>query len=452
MKDQAAPSFLRFLGAEVLWWIAWFVFSYVIGLDIGRQLESPFFWAAVAVFTAWAVVRWRRLSREHLEAVAAARGPGGHHDPESAGRGPSLGHSEPIRRGLIAFVIIGFAALIIANLAADPDIGKDRTVLLASEESEAGDEYWSSAAFEDGSYEYWSSTAAAFDVELLGLALYEWSLLVGIVFITIEIAVVMLRRRANRRLWFMDSLASLSTQIPFYVIEIFTVVAMIGAYFFIWDKVSLWHLPVNWWTILLGVLAADFAYYWEHRTSHEVRLLWTGHSVHHSSPILNTAVAFRFGPFEPVLAVVFHLPLVLLGFHPAIVIAGELAVQAYQFWIHTEVIGRLGPLDRFLNTRSNHRVHHGSDQKYLDRNHGGILVVWDHVFGTYQAEEERPTYGLTTQINTTNPIKVWFSEFPSLFADLKASRSWREWLGYLFNRPGWRPSGEVPLEAHAVGG
>lgn len=110
----------------------------------------------------------------------------------------------------------------------------------------------------------------------------------------------------------------------------------------------------------------------------------------------------------------FHLPLVLLGFHPALVILGELSLQAYQLWIHTEVIGRLGPLDRVLNTPSNHRVHHGSDAKYLDR--------------------------LTTPIGTTNPLKVWFSEFPPLFRDLRNARTWGEWWGFLLNRPGWRPT------------
>ena len=247
------------------------------------------------------------------------------------------------------------------------------------------------------------------------------------------------RPQGDRRLWTLDTLASLSTQIPFYVVELGTTIAMLGSYFVLWDHVTPVQLPINWATIALGIVAADFAYYWEHRTSHEIRLLWTGHAVHHSSPIFNTAVAFRFGPFEPVVAVLFHLPLILAGFHPAIVILGELTVQAYQFWIHTDVIGRLGPLDAVLNTPSNHRVHHGSDDKYLDRNHGGILIVWDRLFGTYQAEEETPTYGLTTPINTTNPLKVWFSEFPPLFQDLRTAGSWRARWAFLVNRPGWTP-------------
>ena len=171
-----------------------------------------------------------------------------------------------------------------------------------------------------------------------------------------------------------------------------------------------------------------------------MRILWTGHAVHHSSPIFNTAVAFRFGPFEPILAIVFHLPLVLLGVHPAIVVLGELSVQAYQLWIHTDVIGKT----RTHRPGVQHTVepsgfHHGCDDEYLDRNHGGILMIWDRLFGTYQAEVHTPTYGLTTPIETTNPLRVWTSEFPPLYADLRTAESWRDWWGYLLNRPGWQP-------------
>lgn len=269
--------------------------------------------------------------------------------------------------------------------------------------------------------------------------------------IAIEAVRLFRRPKGQRKLWFFDSIASLSTQIPFYVVEVLSVIAMIATYFFLWDNFTLWQMPVNAWTIGLAIMAADLAYYWEHRTSHEIRLLWTGHAVHHSSPIFNTAVAFRFGPIEPFVAIMFHLPLILLGFHPALVIMGELTVQAYQFWIHTDVIGRLGPIDKVLNTPSNHRVHHGSNAKYLDKNHGGILMIWDHLFGTYQAEEETPTYGLTTPIETTNPLRVWFSEFPPLFADLREALTWREWWGYLINPPGWKPAHGNEIMAQLTG-
>jgi sterol desaturase/sphingolipid hydroxylase (fatty acid hydroxylase superfamily) len=367
-------------------------------------------------------VRWRRLSGGGPTERNEANPAGGHHDVTPVHRD---GHR--VQRGLVGYFLVALGVLIVSTLSADSDIADGRTLLI-------GDEV-------DGdSFMNWSESVAAADAEILGLTVYDYSLLIGLVFIALEMVRLWRKPKGDRKLWFFDSLASLSTQIPFYLVEVLSVLAMISAYFFLWDNATLWQLPVNGFTIFLAIIAADFAYYWEHRTSHEIRLLWTGHAVHHSSPVFNTAVAFRFGPIEPFVAVMFHLPLILLGFHPALVIMGELTVQAYQFWIHTDVIGRLGPVDAVLNTPSNHRVHHGSNNKYLDKNHGGILMIWDRMFGTYQAEEETPTYGLTTQIETTNPLKVWFSEFPSLFADLRSAASWREWFGYLINPPGWTPS------------
>lgn len=418
------PSLARFLGADALWWLAYIVLCYIVGWDFVAQLRSPAFWLVAVALAGWTIHRWRQARTPELEARAETLHHGNQVVEDAGPRG------ERVRRLLVGFVAIALVALVASTFLVDQTIAEGRTLLL-------GDE------FLDGSYAGWSESFAALDTELWGLAIYDYALLVGIVIIAIEVIALFVRRNqsgSDRRLWLLDSFASLSTQVPFYLIEIFTVTAMIGAYFFIWDTLTLVRLPVAWWTIGLGILAADFAYYWEHRAGHVIRLLWTGHAVHHSSPIFNTAVAFRFGPFEPVLAVLFHLPLILLGFHPAIVILGELTVQAYQFWIHTEVIGKLGPLDRFLNTPSNHRVHHGSDRKYLDKNYGGILIVFDRLFGTYQAEEETPQYGLTQQINTVNPFKVWFSEFPALFADLRASRTWAEWWGYLLRGPGWSPS------------
>ena len=247
-------------------------------------------------------------------------------------------------------------------------------------------------------------------------------------------------RLSKRRL--LETLASLSTQIPFYAAEALTFGLVVAGYYAIFYFVAPLHIPVTPWTVVLAVLAADFVYYWEHRASHRIRLLWVAHAVHHSSPILNSSVAFRFSAFDPLISAESHLPLILLGFDPILVFFGQLVVLSYQTWIHTEVIGRLGPLDAVVNTPSNHRVHHGSDRKYVDRNYGGILMVWDRLFGTYQPEEETPVYGIKPAINTVNPIKVWFSEIPSLFRDLTSASSHEQILGYLFRYPGWKPRSE----------
>ena len=267
----------------------------------------------------------------------------------------------------------------------------------------------------------------------------EWTLLVALALIGLEILNDLIRRRSpGRRL--LDGLASLSTQIPSIIAELGIFAATVVVYYTAYEYLTPVQIPVNLWTVVLAVLAADFVYYWEHRWAHEVRIFWVSHAVHHSSRVMNTPVAFRFGPFEGILAALVHLPLVLIGFDPLLVFFGQVVVLGYQTWIHTELVGRLGPLDRVLNTPSNHRVHHGCDPKYLDKNYGGILILWDRLFGTYQAEEERPRYGLVRDFESVNPLVVWFSELPGLARDLAAARSAGEVFGYLFRRPGWRPA------------
>lgn len=281
------------------------------------------------------------------------------------------------------------------------------------------------------------------NVEIWAFEVYELALYLGLGLLGFEILRDIVRGRLGK-LRFLDTLASLSTQIPYYLAEAVTFGATVAVYYGVYASVTPVQIPVNAWTVLLAVAVADFVYYWEHRISHEVRLLWVSHAVHHSSPIMNTAVAFRFGVFDPMISAVFYLPLVLLGFDPLLVFFGQIVVLSYQTWIHTEVIGRLGVLDRILNTPSNHRVHHGADEKYLDRNYGGILMLWDRLFGTYQREEETPRYGLKEPIDTVNPIEVWFSEIPGLARDLRGARSLSEAAAYLFRPPGWTPLRRKP--------
>jgi len=267
----------------------------------------------------------------------------------------------------------------------------------------------------------------------------ELAIILGFALLSFEIIRDLLRGRLSR-LKVLDSLASLSTQIPFLAALIATFGMTVTLSYGVYYGLAPYYIPINPWTLLLAVLAADFVYYWEHRISHEVRLLWVSHAVHHSAPIMNTAVAFRFGVFDPLISLPSSLVLVLFGFEPLLAFFGQVVVLAYQTWIHTEVIGRLGILDRILNTPSNHRVHHGADEKYLDRNYGGILMLWDQLFGTYQREEETPRYGLKDPINTVNPIKVWFSEIPRLTRDLRGARSFSESIAFLFRPPGWKPA------------
>ena len=238
---------------------------------------------------------------------------------------------------------------------------------------------------------------------------------------------------------FADMLASASTQLPFLLIEIVVLTGAYSLFFLVADRLIPWSLPMTVWSIPLAVLVADFLYYWEHRLAHEIRFLWLHHAVHHSSRYLNIVTGVRFGPFEGVWAIVALFPMVLMGFSPELTIFGSLVVLAYQTWLHTECIGKLGALERVLNTPSHHRVHHGRDEKYLDRNYGGILIVWDRMFGTFQAEEERPSYGLRRDFDSVNPLAVWFSEVPQYLRDLKTAGTWREVWMRTFGRPGWKP-------------
>lgn len=275
------------------------------------------------------------------------------------------------------------------------------------------------------------------NLDALTTQIDEVFFMIGAAILLIEIAEVFFKGKPKART-FGEMLVSASTQIPYLFIEAFI---LTGAYSLFWiiSQGLPWSIPVTWWSIALVVVFADITYYWEHRIAHEVRLLWTQHAVHHSSRDMNIITGVRFGPLEGLWSLVAHLPLAFMGFAPEAIVFGIVAVLAYQTWLHTELIGKLGPLEWILNTPSHHRVHHGSDAKYLDRNYGGILIIWDRIWGTFQEEEETPRYGLTRDFDSRNPIKVWFSEWPELLRDLFKSRSLSEAISYLFRGPGWRP-------------
>lgn len=263
-------------------------------------------------------------------------------------------------------------------------------------------------------------------------------IIIGVAILLIELLEAWFKGTLKRRK-LMEMVVSASTQIPSIAFEIFVMTGAYAVYYILAETVVSWSIPITWWSILLGLLIADFIYYWEHRIAHEVRVLWTQHAVHHSSRDYNIVTAVRFGPFEGVWAMIIHIPMVLMGFAPEMVFFGQIVVLAYQTWLHTETIGKLGPLERVLNTPSHHRVHHGADDKYLDKNYAGILIIWDRMFGTYQVEEETPRYGLKRDFNSQNPVHVWFSELPQLWRDLKGARNAREVIMRLFAKPGWEP-------------
>jgi sterol desaturase/sphingolipid hydroxylase (fatty acid hydroxylase superfamily) len=191
----------------------------------------------------------------------------------------------------------------------------------------------------------------------------------------------------------------------------------------------------------------DFLYYWEHRWMHEVRLFWAHHVTHHSSERYNLSTALR-QPWSPFLVFWVFAPFPLLGYPvEAKYKAGQLNLL-YQYWIHTEAVGRLHPaFEKVFNTPSHHRVHHGANQQYLDKNYGGILIVWDKLFGSFEPELRRIKYGLTKNITTYNPLRVGYHEFAAIVADVRRRGSVRDRLGYVFRHPGWTPSQVEQLAA-----
>lgn len=200
------------------------------------------------------------------------------------------------------------------------------------------------------------------------------------------------------------------------------------------------RVPVLWWTIPLMLLAQDFFYYWSHRGHHVIRILWACHVVHHSSRSFNLSTALR-QPWTSLTTWIFYVPVILAGVHPAALAFCSSANLVYQFWIHTERIDRLPrPVEFAFNTPSHHRVHHASQGGYLDRNFGGILIVWDRMFGSFTPETEPCDYGLTKNINTFNPLRVATHEYAAIGRDLKGADGWRERFGYVFRGPGWRPA------------
>jgi len=203
-------------------------------------------------------------------------------------------------------------------------------------------------------------------------------------------------------------------------------------------------IPIAWWSIGVCFLADDFCYYWFHRIAHERRWFWASHVVHHSSRHYNLTTALRqTWTGRLTFSFIFALPLALVGFAPEMILFVGALNLIYQFWIHTEAIDRLEPIEWVFNTPSHHRVHHATNPDYLDANYAGVLIIWDRLFGTFVPEREdlKPDYGIINNLRTYNPLVIAFHEWRSIFRDLRRARRGRDVMGYLFGPPGWSPDG-----------
>jgi sterol desaturase/sphingolipid hydroxylase (fatty acid hydroxylase superfamily) len=241
-----------------------------------------------------------------------------------------------------------------------------------------------------------------------------------------------------------DSATSLTMGLGNVVINVGWKLVVVAVYAALYELTPLRLDPGHPLTWVALFFADDLAYYWFHRVSHESRLFWASHVVHHSSQHYNLSTALR-QTWVPMTYFPFWLPLPLLGFPVWMVLLAQAWSLIYQFWIHTERVKRLPRwVEQVLNTPSHHRVHHGSNHQYLDKNYGGILIVWDRLFGTWEPERERVRYGLTKQLTTFHPVKVAFHEYVALFADVRRARGVRTKAEVLLRGPGWSPSESGP--------
>ena len=229
------------------------------------------------------------------------------------------------------------------------------------------------------------------------------------------------------------------------LLTFFSKAIVLFCFLYIYNNFRLFTIPITWWSFILLLFVDDFCYYWFHRISHECRLFWASHVVHHSSQKYNLSTALRQTWSGGFYTFIFWIILPFLGFHPGMILLQMSVSLIYQFWIHTETINKLPKwFEAIFNTPSHHRVHHGSNPIYLDRNHAGIFIIWDRLFNTFQAEldTEKVKYGLTANINTHNPIKIAFHEWVAMLKDASMEKvSFINRLKYLVKPPGWRHDG-----------
>lgn len=232
-----------------------------------------------------------------------------------------------------------------------------------------------------------------------------------------------------------DFIASLSIGLVYLFQGLFTKTALFVLALWIYNLVP-WHIPVNWFTGILCFFALDFARYWAHRLGHTTNLFWATHVTHHNSEKYNLSTSFRLSWTQQI-KIIFFLPVSFMGFHPIVFFICHQIAVLYQFWIHTEYIRKFPSwIEWFFTTPSHHRVHHGKNEKYLDKNYGSTFIIWDRLMGTFQPEEEQAIYGIIDQPTGYNPIKLVFHVWSDIFRDLKGAQSFGEAWNIVWQPPG----------------
>jgi alkylglycerol monooxygenase len=264
---------------------------------------------------------------------------------------------------------------------------------------------------------------------------------VFLLLIALEFAVGLARGRNTYRL--ADTLTSIGLGVMSQVTGVFGRLLRIGIYVLLFEHVAVWQLPVDSvWVWLGALLAYDLCYYGHHRAAHRLAVFWAAHVVHHQSEDYNLGTALRQTSSGFLLGWVFYLPLAVAGVPPVVFATVALIDLLYQFWVHTQQVGRLGWIDRWFVSPSNHRVHHAVNARYLDRNYGGILVVWDRLFGTFAEEDDAEpiVYGTRAPLRRWCPLAANLDVYRELWADCWRTRRWADKLRLWFMPPGWRPA------------
>ncbi|MFT4683846.1 MAG: sterol desaturase/sphingolipid hydroxylase (fatty acid hydroxylase superfamily) [Flavobacteriales bacterium] len=263
--------------------------------------------------------------------------------------------------------------------------------------------------------------------------------------ITVIIEGLIIVKHAKENYSVKDTVSSISMGFGNVLIGLFLKVTILFILTYIWQHYRIATIPFTWWSWLLILFIEDFAYYWNHRIGHRSRLFWASHIVHHSSEKYNLSTALRQTWTGSFYTFIFWLWIAFIGFHPLMILTQMSISLIYQYWIHTELIHKMPRwFEAVFNTPSHHRVHHGSNPLYLDKNMAGIFIIWDKIFGTFQPEvkEEKVIYGLTANIDTFNPIKIAFNEWIAMLKDVFTSKtSISNKLKYLFKPPGWKHDG-----------
>lgn len=278
------------------------------------------------------------------------------------------------------------------------------------------------------------------DMQFPDVVAYAVPAFIGLIILEMIVA----RRTGRGRYETTDTFASLAMGLGSQIAPMLGGSAIVLAAFLAAYENRLATIPNSWWVVFICFVLDDLRYYWWHRISHERRWFWASHVVHHSSQHYNLSTALRQTWTGKIIgSLLFQTPLVLIGFHPLMVIFVGGVNLVYQFWIHTELIDRMGPFEWLFNTPSHHRIHHATNPRYLDANYAGTLIIWDKMFGTFIPEEtnEKPRYGIVKNLGTFNPVMIAFHEWIGIIRDLATARSLKEVAGYLFGPPGWSPDG-----------